>query len=219
MHSCTEERFLGDVKDHEMTIHHAADDIRRIQFSRNGSSVYRFDIITWPGFLAITGDMGAYVFSRTFDMFDFFWMDNNDFNLRDGQKLSINPGYWAEKLQAEDKQSKAEEWSKESFEEAVEEYLASYFDGEEDAEFEEAVRAEVQENVSFMVEAEYEAMCAIEEFEYVHPTRDQNNNLVTRTFRFQDFWEYDCKKYSFHYIWCLYAIVWGIKQYKKETSQ
>lgn len=27
----------------------------------------------------------------------------------------------------------------------------------------------------------------------------------------------NCNKYTFHYIWCLYAIVWGIQKYDREV--
>ena len=32
-------------------------------------------------------------------------------------------------------------------------------------------------------------------------------------FRLQDFWEHDLTKPTFHVLWCMYAIVWGIQQY------
>jgi hypothetical protein len=36
---------------------------------------------------------------------------------------------------------------------------------------------------------------------------------VLREGELTDLWEYDFKSYTFHYIWCLYAIVWGIRTY------
>lgn len=30
---------------------------------------------------------------------------------------------------------------------------------------------------------------------------------------FEDCWEWDCKEYTFHFIWNLYAIAWAIRQY------
>ena len=32
-------------------------------------------------------------------------------------------------------------------------------------------------------------------------------------FTFSDPWEIDGNAYTYHYLWCLYAIVWAIKQY------
>ena len=40
-------------------------------------------------------------------------------------------------------------------------------------------------------------------------------------FQFQDVWEIDMKTFSYHFIWCCYAIAWGIQQYdsmKGETN-
>ncbi len=57
-----------------------------------------FDVVTWPGFLAYAGDMGAFVFARLEDMFEFFRGRPVD----DKDKLYINLGYWGEKLEAVD---------------------------------------------------------------------------------------------------------------------
>ena len=35
---------------------------------------------------------------------------------------------------------------------------------------------------------------------------------------FYDFWETDLEEYTFRYLWCLYAIVWGITQYDKQKG-
>lgn len=60
---------------------------RHLQFRKPGSSFYHFELITFPGYLVITGDMGSYTFSRVHDMFEFF--SSNGY---------INSGYWAEKV-------------------------------------------------------------------------------------------------------------------------
>ena len=39
------------------------------------------------------------------------------------------------------------------------------------------------------------------------------------SFEFDDFWEVDNKTYSFHYIWCCYAMAWGIQQYDLEVAE
>ena len=88
-------RFLRDVRDHKMIIELDQGVHRSIRFGRPGSSAYHFRLNTWPGHLAISGDMGSYVFSRTADMFEFF---------RDSAMTGrINPGYWHEKADAVDR--------------------------------------------------------------------------------------------------------------------
>ncbi len=89
-----------------MTIHLDQGIHRHLEFSHNGSSIFQFHITTWPKYLAISGDMGSFVFTRTEDMFQFFRHDK------------INPSYWAEKCEA----GKTEEWSQESFMEAIDSY-------------------------------------------------------------------------------------------------
>jgi hypothetical protein len=85
--------FLRDVDAHVMHIKQDEGVFRHIRFSQGGSSVYHFDITTWPGYLCISGDMGCFVFARTADMFTFFRGDR------------INPQYWAEKIQATNNRS------------------------------------------------------------------------------------------------------------------
>ena len=63
---------------------------RHIKFAQPGSGLYRFDLVTWPGHLAISGDVETFVFSREPDMFEFFG----------GRRSRINPTYWAEKVKA-----------------------------------------------------------------------------------------------------------------------
>ena len=79
-HECTEQRFLDDVKNHQISIIKDDGLHRFIRFKRPDSTSYWFDLITWPEFLCISGDCGTYVFSRTEDMFKFFRMNDNDFN-------------------------------------------------------------------------------------------------------------------------------------------
>ena len=56
---CSRERFAKDTATHAMTILRDDGLYRHLRFKRPNTSSYYFDIITWPGYLAITGDMGA----------------------------------------------------------------------------------------------------------------------------------------------------------------
>lgn len=87
----TAECFARDVSGHVLTVLHDDGVYRHLRCSNPESSGYWFEVVTWPGSLAIRGDMdGGYVFSRVTDMFEFF--------RRNGNNEGINPGYWAEKL-------------------------------------------------------------------------------------------------------------------------
>lgn len=80
--------FNEGSKDHQLTVLRDDGLYRHLKFRSPENSFYWFDLITWPGYLTVTGDMGTYTFSRTEDMFTFF---------RNGY---INTHYWAEKLRA-----------------------------------------------------------------------------------------------------------------------
>lgn len=90
-HQPSHESFMRDVATHEMTVFRDDGLYRHIRFRRPNTMRTHFDLITYPGYLCYSGDMGTYVFSRLDDMFEFFRTDRD-----------INPGYWSEKLQAVD---------------------------------------------------------------------------------------------------------------------
>jgi hypothetical protein len=192
-----EEQFLREVEGHTMTIFKDDGIYRHIRFSKNGSSVMQFDLITWQGYLCYTGDMGTYVFRRLHDMFTFFRNDG-----RNPIGLYINRAYWHEKLEATDRNDGSKEFSIEKFRTTIKEYVddrdTDY--GENGyAQLVEAVKEQLLDN-DFQFESE--ARQAVEDFEF-------------EDFEFSDFWEHDLQDYTHRYTWCCYAIVWGIQQYDK----
>jgi hypothetical protein len=82
-----EARFIKDTAEHEMTILHNDGLYRHLRFKKPGTRFYWFDLITWPGYLTIAGDMGTFTFERTEDMLTFFRGAGD-----------INPQYWSEKI-------------------------------------------------------------------------------------------------------------------------
>lgn len=80
-------RFNELSAEHEMAVLHDDGLYRHLRFSRPETGVYSFDIVTWPGYLSLTGDLtSGLTFCRIEDMLEFFAGDR------------INPGYWSEKL-------------------------------------------------------------------------------------------------------------------------
>jgi len=57
---CPVDLFLKDVASHQMHIIQNDGVNRHIRFSKPGTSCYHFDLITWPGHLCYTGDMGTW---------------------------------------------------------------------------------------------------------------------------------------------------------------
>lgn len=107
------ETFTKDISTHAMTVLLYNGLYRHAKFKKPTDSWHHwFEIITWPGCLTINGDMGTWTFSRIEDMFSFFRCRNG---------LSINPAYWAEKLQSGSSGGyrQAKEFSMEDFSERL----------------------------------------------------------------------------------------------------
>ena len=82
--------FVKHTEKHELKIIKDDGVYRHMRFGDPDTIIYSMHVTTWPGHLAVTGDMGTYLFSRIEDMFKFFRHDRP------------NPQYWAEKCQASD---------------------------------------------------------------------------------------------------------------------
>lgn len=185
--------FLRDIADHKMTGHVIDGAYRHITFSRPGSSTYRFHLTTWPGYLCISGDMGCFVFSRLTDMFEFF------------RDKWINPGYWAEKIQATNKHGGHRKFSDDRLKEAV----ANDFEGwdfEDDEQKAAAWKAITDDWDGLLYNAQgSDIQHAVGEvMDWKCPVTGQG---------FTDFYEHDLEDYTYHFIWCCRAILWGIEQY------
>ncbi len=229
-HQCTEDRFLKDAGSHAMTVIRDDGIHRHLEFRkpRPAGSEYWFQLITYPGELVITGDMGTYVFRRLEDMFEFFRTDR-EYMTRKGNQLAINPSYWSEKLLATPAKG-FEEFSGESFRTNVKEAFDNWVESnkpyaDEDCEdctkeqreaFDEA-KAELWEALSVDVfsctgDGDVRAFDAASAFQW---------DKADWRFSLNDCWEWRCTEYTFHFIWCCYAIAWGIKTYddSKATTE
>ena len=189
----TKQSFLRDTKDHQIKILKDDGVYRHLSFTNNGSSVYRFDLITWPWCLCYTGDMGTYVFRRLEDMLCFF-----------RGELKINSSYWAEKLEAVDRCDGLKEWSEESFEESVKYDFDMWAESAECSSLEkDDIWESIKSDILSCSDNGHEAHQAVEYFDHE---------------MFNDFWEHDCTEYVPRFIWCLYAIVWGIQKYDESKK-
>lgn len=187
----TEAKFLKDIATHQMAVLRDDGLHRHLQFRRPGTYCMGFDIVTWPGYLAYTGDMGCFVFTRIADMFEFFRTDRVH-GKQDGN-LHINRSYWAEKCVAQDRNG-LKTYSPEVFHRAVLDYLKG-------RELPPGTRAKVRDEVlSHADDGELAAMQAATDFEH-------------EGFTFSDFWETDLREYTYHYVWCCYALAWAIEKY------
>ncbi|MGH8073696.1 MAG: hypothetical protein ACREO4_06440 [Lysobacter sp.] len=198
---CTLERFHKDIATHELTIVKDDGVHRHLQFRRPGTYCYGFDIVTWPGYLAISGDMGAAVFSRLNDMCEFF---REKSTAHEPPALYINPGYWAEKCVANNGPHK--EFDETSFRKFVSRAFSEFVDQAEVSGSEAA--AELWEQLDREVvpqESTHDAIVALADFE-------SDNDLKLE---FPDAWEWasSFEVYTFHFIWRLYAIAHAVRAY------
>lgn len=196
LENTVEQRFLDDVAHHEIEIVHDKGVVRHLRF-RGSMCHYWFDLITWNNVLCINGDCGTYVFSRIEDMFKFFRMNQNDWNYN-SNGLSINSEYWHEKCISESKAEKIRSFSSEKFEKAVREYFTEQ-SCNLDGSAQEELWAEIVDEVLW-AENNHDAHTALRDFKHLD-------------FEFVDTWEWDFTEYTTSYLWCLYAIVWGIRKY------
>lgn len=184
------DRFTKNTEHHEMTIIRAEGVNRHLRFRCAESSSYWFDIITWPGVLCINGDMGTYVFARLNDMFEFFSVES--------ERHPINPGYWAEKLLAVDKNCVITEFDEFEFARILREVMHDWLD-EEDIW---TVEFDIIDRVDYSTPRE-EAFALAAGFE------------LDGEYPFADIWEYRCEKYTIHYLWCCFAITYAIRKFRE----
>lgn len=234
-HSCSQERFMQDVGKHCMTILRNDGVDRHVQFRKPGCSAYWFDLVTVPGILMINGDMGTYVFSSVHDMFEFFAMDQKYAQVGE---LWINPGYWSEKLLAVDSTSRGRgdiyEFDYEGFMTQVLEHYQEFYEDQIKCEREarlDCEGSEIPQHIldEWAAEAEVRAdvLTQIEEelLNGDHLDRDEAHRLLYNfdcdadpEFGFGDSCEWNLKCYRFHFIWCLYAIQYGIQRFQAEAA-
>lgn len=208
-HECTEARFLNDIAEHEMIVLRDDGVYRHISFKKPGTSCMHFDLITWPGYLCYTGDMGTYVFSRLLDMFEFFRTDREYMLKEEGKTLKINLGYWSEKAEATDKNDGLTEFDEDKFRRVINDYRVGWMRDLKERGTSKEDRRELWESVENEVmgaasDGEHRASAAAYEF---------SEKVDGYTFMFEDLFEQSFDTYTHRFRWCCYALAWGIQQY------
>jgi hypothetical protein len=224
-HQPTEKTFLKDIAKHEMKVLLDNGIYRHIRFRKPESGDMWFEIVTWPGFLAYSGDMGCFVFSRIKDMFEFFRTRPEG-----SSKLFINTGYWGEKLEAVDRYGHesghlvfSPESMREHVEQTVKYWVENYpvpydADAEEETavrnEFEAELREAIEEDIyRYLDDGEHEARASVNRFSFQQDA--ERFDREKPKYEFSDTWEWDCTEYTFRFVWCCYALAWAIQQYDK----
>lgn len=201
-------RFLHDTDAHEMAVELDQGLHRHLRFRKPGTYCYGFDIVTWPGYLAISGDMGAAVFSRTADMMEFFRPSLAWQSAHPGE-LCINPAYWGEKCVAN--AGELRKFDEQRLESAVKGIYTAFLE----CEAEDAVAREQKEQGLWHAISD-QVLCALS-VEQAIAAMDSFDPADSGfpDFQFSDAWEhgYAITDYDFHFIWRLYAIAHAVKAY------
>lgn len=95
--------FRRNTEHHELRVLHDDGLYRHLRVQAPGTRMWSWDVTTWPGHLATSGDIAdGHVFAREPDMLAFFSRaGKSEGHYPDGAP-SINVDYWAEKLQGRD---------------------------------------------------------------------------------------------------------------------
>ncbi|MFF8696206.1 hypothetical protein ACF08W_28745 [Streptomyces sp. NPDC015144] len=186
------ERFAAESEDGTLTVQHDDGLYRHLVVRMPRSSAYWFEVMTWPGALAVTGHTGTYVFRRDEDMLAFFRMC-----MGTGISWEVDSRYWAEKVQPHgerDVQTYAEDRVKAYIKQAAEEAEAAH----------PGLVAEVEEELfdryssaDLETEAGAKAALAVFEFDGFHfDTTD---------------WEFT--EYDYWFLYTCQALAWTVAQY------
>ena len=204
--------FLRDVSRHTMTVIRDDGLHRQLWFGRPGTSCMHFQIITWPGYLCYTGDMGTYVFKRLDDMLQFFRRETGE------RQYRIDFRYWAEKVEAADKCDGIDEFSPKKFDRAVKQYVLEWV-RENRADCTRAQRRDLWDEVIAMVidpddddSKGHRKQMAAYDFSHV-----LNGHC---RFHFEDFvTERNFSEYSHRFVWACHALAWAIVVYDASKAE
>lgn len=185
-----EARVKSDIAkslaEHTVTELHSHGMYRHWRCQTPGTWHMGFDIVTWPGSLCYTGDMGYYLFQRTDDMVSFM------------RRSCMSYSYAAEKCVAHD--GRLEEWRKEVFEEVLKDRLDE--SKEDGGTFTVMVRGRWEER---------SVAEAIEEVRHEYSLYESEHEAI-KAMHESGLWDGgdlpSCKAYTYHFLWCLHATKW-----------
>lgn len=175
-------RIVGDLKDHIITVRHVDGLYRHWRCQKPGDSNMAFDVITWPGSLCYTGDMGHYLFKRTDDMVAFM------------RGSCMSYGYAAEKCISHD--GRLKEWREEEFNRVLTERLA------------ESKEVTVIRHRSKRTESVAEHIATIRQEYSNYSLRADAEKAMCESGLWDGGDMPSCEVWSFHFLWCLHAIKW-----------
>lgn len=197
------ERFQRDVAEHAVSVLRDDGLYRHLRCRRGDSYTYGFDVITWPGYLCYTGDMGSFVFARIPDMFEFF---------RGRRKAVVDRRYLAEKAVAVDKPDGIRAYSEDLFKAAVKADFDSFVEGDGLTPEQAAdLWRQIEDDVLSCGDDRHghDAVEAAMTFRWV----PEQLGLTQGREVFPFFYEHRLEEFTTRFWWCCYAVPWAIEQY------
>ena len=180
------DRFPRDIANHEMKVEIDDGVHRSILFTDHDDSYHlHFRIVTWPGQLCISGDMGCFVFARCDDMFRFFR----------GKAEHTDLAYISQKCVAVCETDGMTKFSEQGFRDYIEEERIFRLE-EHGEESDEVAELDNLLECSDDINSVDEAMSRCYDILSLY-------DVDARTF--------ECLTYRF--LWNVKAIIWGIQQY------
>jgi len=175
---------------------------RHVYFGDPKTGNMSFSLVTWPGFLCMSGDMGEFVFERLDDMFHFFRAGTE---YRKSQKVWVNAGYWGEKLRAGS--SPKEDFDRDTFVRSmIRDFRESFPPGEPG-------RWETWEELKD--ELKWTDMESIEQvLQFAYDFRDWKGNKL-----FDVPYEWSSTVENSRFLWACHAISWGVNLYWNSKEQ
>lgn len=210
------QQFHKQTSEHQLEVilddaHAFGGHYRHLRVKKPGTGIYGFDIMTWPGHLAITGDLGTAMFTRSPDMLAFFRPGKGDAPADGG--LYINPSYWAEKCSAND--GPILEFDEELLRGVLREHFDEYIEeqdvgGEEFATNRDALWKHIEDEIVGCSASTYEAVENMRQFSVSH---GRGYGDMFRSFVFSDPGDYatSMKDYTARFIYRLLAIALAVK--------
>ncbi len=205
------ESFVRATAEHQMSILHDDGLYRHLRFQKPGTSIYYFDLVTWPGHLVVCGDLGDYHFSRTRDMTEFFAPSGARGGFED-RRWGVNLYYWGEKLLGgRPGRAGAMSYSHDAFRAQLYSWAAKEAAHNADCEMypgllQEALEREVLDEHTHSMDEALERL------------RDVEDEIGERLWS-DDAWEWDLREFDASYVWCCWAIVWGLEQHRAAATE
>lgn len=189
-------QFATETTEHQMTVLHDDGVYRHLRFAKPGTGIWSWNLITWPGHLAVAGDVGnGWSFSREHDMFEWFG---------DGE---INPSYWWQKMPHQ-LRTAGKHYSEDLLKQLAHEHIEEWSIGKKQR----ARAAAAFDEAWFCVPTDERAQRdLISEFIFTDKRGTQHDFGP-------DTVEWGAEDFDHHFLLALFAIVHGIRMYRDATA-